>query len=299
MKVGLIGIGKMGYNLALNMKDKGHEVIAFDKSLDLVKKIEEEGIKGVSNIKELVSLLPQKRVIWIMVPAGNPVDETIDLLYDVLDKEDIVLDGGNSHYKDTLKRAQLLQKKDIHLVDIGTSGGMDGARNGVCTMIGADDEVFKYIEPILRDISVDKGYIHTGKTGSGHYVKMIHNAIEYGMMQAIGEGFEMLKKSPFELDLVDISRVWNHGSVIRSWLMELTEQLLLKDPSLGSIKGKIKSSGECIWALHEALDMGISTPVTALSQFTRFSSENEDSFSNKIVAGLRNEFGGHGVTKKE
>ncbi|MDQ2085196.1 decarboxylating 6-phosphogluconate dehydrogenase [Herbivorax sp. ANBcel31] len=298
MKIGLVGIGKMGYNIALNMKDKGHEVVAYDKSIESVRRIEKEGIKATSNLKELVRILPERKVIWIMVPSGDPVDETINYLYDFLGKEDIVIDGGNSHYKDTLRRYELLQKKEISFVDVGTSGGVEGARNGMCGMVGADYEVFNYIEPLLKDISVEKGYIHTGKTGSGHYVKMIHNAIEYGMMQAIGEGFEVLKKAPFELNLVDVSRVWNHGSVIRSWLMELTQQLLTKDSSLDSIRGKIKSSGEGIWALHEALELGVSTPVTALSQFTRFSSEQEDSFSNKIVAGLRNEFGGHSVTRK-
>lgn len=298
MKIGLVGIGKMGYNLALNLKDKGHQVVAYDKSLEAIEEIKEQGIEVALDLKELVNLLPERKVIWIMVPAGNAVEETINNLYDLLNKGDIVIDGGNSHYKDTLKRLELLQKKGIHFVDIGTSGGLEGARNGICAMVGADKEVFKIIEPFIKDVSIENGYIHIGKIGSGHYVKMIHNAIEYGIMQAIGEGFEILEKSPFELDLVDISRVWNHGSVIRSWLMELTHQLLLKEPSLDSIKGKIKSSGETIWALHEALDLGVPVPVTALSQFTRYSSEMEDSFSNKIVAGLRNEFGGHSVTKK-
>jgi 6-phosphogluconate dehydrogenase len=298
MKIGLVGIGKMGYNLALNLKDKGHQVVVYDKSSDLVRKIKEQGIEGALDLKQLVSLLPERKIIWIMVPAGDAVEDTINCLYDLLNKGDIVIDGGNSHYKDTLRRVELLQKKEINYVDIGTSGGLEGARNGICAMVGAKKEIFEIIEPLIKDISIKNGYIHTGKTGSGHYVKMIHNAIEYGMMQAIGEGFEILKKSPFELNLVDISRVWNHGSVIRSWLMELTHQLLLKEPSLDSIKGKIKSSGETIWALHEALDLGVPAPITALSQFTRFASETEDSFSNKIVAGLRNEFGGHSVTKK-
>lgn len=298
MKIGLVGIGKMGYNLALNIKDKGHQVAAYDKCSESVKEIQKHEIEGALDLKQLVSLLPERKIVWIMVPAGNAVEETVNCLYDLLNKGDIVIDGGNSHYKDTLRRFELLQKKGINFVDIGTSGGLEGARNGICAMVGAEKEVFEIIEPLIKDISANNGYIHTGKTGSGHYVKMIHNAIEYGMMQAIGEGFEILKKAPFELDLVDISRVWNHGSVIRSWLMELTHQLLLKEPSLDSIKGKIKSSGETIWALHEALDLGVPAPVTALSQFTRFSSETEDSFSNKIVAGLRNEFGGHSVTKK-
>lgn len=298
MIVNIIGLGKMGYNLALNMKDKEHEVIAFDLSTENLKKVEKEGIKTVASIEELFSASQGRKVIWIMVPSGKAVDSVIEQLLPGLNKGDIVIDGGNSHYKDTLRRAEYLEKMEVNFVDIGTSGGMDGARKGVCAMIGAKEEVFQFIEPLLKSISVENGYLHTGPVGSGHYAKMVHNGIEYGMMQAIGEGFEIMESSPFEYDLEKIAKVWNNGSVIRSWLMELTEDLFSKDPKLAELKGVIDSSGEGLWTLEEALELGVPVPVIAESLMTRFRSKQEDSFSGKVVAGLRNEFGGHSIVKK-
>ena len=298
MKIGMIGLGKMGYNLALNLKDHGYDVVAFDKSEAAVEKVRNEGIYGVGSIEELVGELNERRVVWVMVPSGQFVDDVILKLSDLVDRNDIIIDGGNSHYKDTLRRFRMLEEKDIDFADIGTSGGMSGARNGACTMIGAKIEVYSYLEPILKAISIEGGCLHTGVNGSGHYVKMIHNGIEYGMMQSIGEGFEVLKAGPFDLDYGKVAGVWNNGSVIRSWLMELTEDLFKKDPELSNLKGVIDSSGEGLWTLQEAMALKIPTPVLALSLFTRFSSKIEDSFSNKLVAGLRNEFGGHAVTKK-
>lgn len=299
MKIGMIGLGKMGYNLALNLRDHGHDVVAYNRSEEAIKRIEMEGIAGARSIAELVAKLPARRIIWIMVPSGPAVDEMIDKLLDTVDENDILIDGGNSNYKDTLRRFERLSHKNIDFVDIGTSGGISGARNGACTMIGAKDDVFEYIEPVLRSISVEGGCLHTGANGSGHYVKMIHNGIEYGMMQAIGEGFELLKAGPYDLDYKKVADVWNHGSVIRSWLMELTGNVFQKDPDLNGLKGIVDSSGEALWTLQEALDLKVSTPVIAMSLFTRFASQNSDSFSNKVVAGLRNEFGGHSVTKKD
>ena len=232
-----------------------------------------------------------------MVPAGKAVDEIIESLTNLVDKGDILMDGGNSHYKDTLKRYEMLKNKDINYVDIGTSGGISGARKGACTMIGAEDKIFEIIEPIMKAISVENGYLHVGENGSGHYVKMIHNAIEYGMMQSIGEGFQLLQASGFDLNYEDVARVWNNGSVIRSWLMELSEDLFSKDPNLEKLRGVIDSSGEGLWSLQEALELKVSTPVLAMSLFTRFSSKDDNPFSNRVVAGLRNEFGGHDVTK--
>ena len=297
MKIGMIGLGKMGYNLALNLKDKGYEVVAYNRSSEAVDLIKNEGIVGTTNLSEFVELLPKPRIIWIMVPAGEAVDEIIERLADLVDKGDILMDGGNSHYKDTLKRYEMLKNKDINYVDIGTSGGISGARKGACTMIGAEDKIFEIIEPIMKAISVENGYLHVGKNGSGHYVKMIHNAIEYGMMQSIGEGFQLLQASGFDLNYEDVARVWNNGSVIRSWLMELSEDLFAKDPNLEKLRGVIDSSGEGLWSLQEALELKVSTPVLAMSLFTRFSSKDDNSFSNRVVAGLRNEFGGHDVTK--
>lgn len=297
MKIGMIGLGKMGYNLALNLKDKGYEVVAYNRSSEAVDLIKNEGIVGTTNLSEFVELLPKPRIIWIMIPAGEAVDEIIESLTNLVDKGDILMDGGNSHYKDTLKRYEMLKNKDINYVDIGTSGGISGARKGACTMIGAEDKIFEIIEPIMKAISVENGYLHVGENGSGHYVKMIHNAIEYGMMQSIGEGFQLLQASGFNLNYEDVARVWNNGSVIRSWLMELSEDLFSKDPNLEKLRGVIDSSGEGLWSLQEALELKVSTPVLAMSLFTRFSSKDDNSFSNRVVAGLRNEFGGHDVTK--
>lgn len=299
MKIGMVGLGKMGYNLALNLRDRGHEVVAYNRSEEAVTRIEAEGISGARSIAELVEKLPARRVIWMMVPSGSAVDEVLGKLADNVDVNDILIDGGNSNYKDTLRRFEFLQSKGIDFVDVGTSGGIEGARNGACTMIGAKDDVFEFIEPVLRSISVEGGYLHTGPNGSGHYVKMIHNGIEYGMMQAIGEGFELLQAAPYDLDYKKVAEVWTHGSVIRSWLMELTERLFQKSPRLDDLRGVVDSSGEALWTLQEALELKISAPVIAMSLFTRFASQRDDSFSNKVVAGLRNEFGGHHVSKKQ
>lgn len=297
MKIGMIGLGKMGYNLALNLKDHGYEVIAYNRSQPAIESISQEGILGTTDLAEFVGLIPKPRVIWIMIPAGEAVDKMIEELIQLVDPQDILMDGGNSHYKDTLRRYEMLKAKGINFVDVGTSGGISGARAGACTMIGAENEIFKFIEPIMKAISVENGYSHVGRNGAGHYVKMIHNGIEYGMMQAIGEGFELLQASPFDIDYEEVAHVWNYGSVIRSWLMELTENLFAKDANLEGYKGVIDSSGEGLWTLQEALELHVPAPVMAMSLFTRFSSKDANSFSNRVVAGLRNEFGGHDVTK--
>ncbi|AEM78524.1 MULTISPECIES: phosphogluconate dehydrogenase (NAD(+)-dependent, decarboxylating) [Thermoanaerobacter] len=297
MKVGLIGLGRMGFNLALNMRDHGHEVVAYNRSPEKIKEAEKEGIKGAYTIEDLVKKLERRRIIWLMVPAGDPVDEMIEKLVPLLEEHDIIIDGGNSYYKDTLRRYEMLKEKEIDFVDVGTSGGIEGARHGACTMIGAEDEVFKYIEPLIRDISAENGYLHTGKNGSGHFAKMVHNGIEYGMMQAIGEGFEVLEKSQFDFDLKEVARVWSHGSVIRGWLMELMEKAFEKDPKLSGIKGVMHSSGEGLWTVEEALNLKVPVPVIAQSLFMRYRSEQEDTFAGKVVAALRNEFGGHAVEK--
>lgn len=298
MEIGIIGLGKMGYNLALNIKDHHHRVVAYNRSHEKIKEAEAEGLIGAYSIEELVSKLGAPRIIWLMVPAGNPVDEMIENLIPLLDKGDIIIDGGNSNYKDTLRRSSSLREKGLHFVDVGTSGGVEGARNGACMMIGAEEDTFKAIEPIIKDICLEKGYLHTGKNGSGHFVKMIHNGIEYGMLQAMGEGFEILEKSQFDLDYKEIARVWNHGSVIRGWLMELMERAFEKDPQLETIKGIVHSSGEGLWTVQEALDLQVPAPVITDSLFVRYRSQQEDTFTGKVIAALRNEFGGHSVEKK-
>lgn len=298
MEIGLVGLGRMGFNLALNMRDKGHRVVAYNRTAEKTRKAEQEGITGAYSLRELVDKLTPPRVVWLMVPAGPPVDELINQLVPLLSKGDTLIDGGNSFYKDTLRRSPVVQAKGVNFVDVGTSGGIEGARNGACTMIGASDEIFARLEPLFRDISVPDGYLHTGPNGTGHFVKMVHNGIEYGMLQAIGEGFELLSKSPFTLNYREIARVWDHGSVIRGWLMELMERAFGKDARLEGIRGVMHSSGEGLWTAQTALELGVPAPVITESVFMRFRSEQEDSFAGKVVAALRNEFGAHQFEKK-
>jgi len=298
MQLGLIGLGKMGYNLALNFKRNGHAVVAYDTSKAAMERIQAEGIATVSSIAELAEKLPGRRVIWIMVPAGNTVDIIINNLNDYLHKDDILIDGGNSNFKDTQRRGRDLEKIGIHLLDCGTSGGVTGALHGVCTMIGGSPEAYQYCESLFTSISVPDGSLYCGKSGCGHFVKMVHNGIEYGMMQAIAEGFEVMNKFNPDFDLAAIAKVWNHGSVVRSWLMELSQHALEKDKNLGSIKGVAHSSGEGKWTVETALEMGVPIPVITMSLLMRYRTQNEDTFSGKLVAALRNEFGGHAVEKK-
>ncbi|MEH7095457.1 phosphogluconate dehydrogenase (NAD(+)-dependent, decarboxylating) [Neobacillus vireti] len=297
MEIGLIGLGKMGYNLALNIMENNHHVVAFDVNKEAVKKLSGDGAIGAESISALVNELSAPRIIWIMVPSGPITEQVVEELKGVLAEGDIVIDGGNSHYKDSIRRGMELGNKGIHFFDAGTSGGMAGAREGACMMIGGDKEIFSTIEPVIRDINVENGYLYAGKSGSGHFLKMIHNGIEYGMMQAIAEGFEVLEKSDYDFDYEKVARVWNNGSVIRSWLMELTENAFSKDPKLDSIKGVMHSSGEGKWTIETALELQAAMPVTALSLMMRYRSLEEDTFTGKVVAALRNEFGGHAVEK--
>lgn len=299
MQTGLIGLGKMGYNLALNLRDHQHQVVAYDINPEFLEKATAEGITPAFTLPEVAQKLTGRKVIWIMVPAGEPVDAVITQLLPHLQPNDILIDGGNSNYKDSIRRAEELKAQSVYFLDCGTSGGLSGARNGACTMVGGDPNAFAYVEQIFKDISVEKGYLYTGKSGSGHFVKMVHNGVEYGMMQAIAEGFEVLHKSDFGLDYKEVARVWNHGSVVRSWLMELVESAFSKDPDLSAIKGIMHSSGEGKWTLETALDMQVPTPVIALSLLMRYRSYEADTFSGKVVAALRNEFGGHKVEKAE
>lgn len=298
MQIGLVGLGKMGFNLALNIKSKGHEVVAYDINETTLQKIKEKGVTPANSIQDLAEKLTSKRVIWLMIPAGELVDSTLEKLVPYLSVGDIVIDGGNSFYKDSIRRAKSLEASQINYLDCGTSGGTEGALHGVCAMIGGNRFAFNHCEALFKDISVPDGFLYCGASGSGHFVKMIHNGIEYGMMQSIAEGFEVMEKSDFKLNLEGVAKVWNHGSVVRSWLMELTENALHKDPGLQSIKGVMHSSGEGKWTLDTALEKGIATPVIAMSLLMRYRSQQDDTFSGKIVAALRNEFGGHAVEKK-
>ncbi len=296
MKVGLIGLGKMGLNLGKNLIDHKNEVVAFDLNTSAVEEMKKCGADGVSNLQDLVQGLEKPRVLWLMIPHSM-VDSVIDELTPLLSKGDILIDAGNSHYKESIRRHNQLKEMGISFMDAGTSGGMEGARNGACYMIGGDPETWDIVEPIFRDTAVENGYLYAGKAGSGHFLKMVHNGIEYGMMAAIGEGLEVLEKSPFEFDYEKVARVWNHGSVIRSWLMELTESAFSKDAKLDRIKGIMHSSGEGKWTVETALDLQAATPVIAMSLLMRYRSLDNDTFTGKVVAALRNEFGGHAVEK--
>lgn len=297
MKVGLIGLGKMGLNLGKNLIDHKHEVVAFDLNSDAVEEMRTYGATGVSSLKELVLSLEIPRIVWMMVPH-TVVDSVIREITPFLSEGDIVIDGGNSHYKESIRRYNELKEMGIHFMDAGTSGGVEGARNGACYMVGGDHEAWSIVEPLFRDTAVQNGYLYAGKAGSGHFLKMVHNGIEYGMMAAIGEGFEILEKSEFDYDYEKVAKVWNNGSVIRSWLMELTERAFSKDAKLDEIKGIMHSSGEGKWTVETALDLQTATPVIAMSLLMRYRSLENDTFTGKVVAALRNEFGGHAVEKK-
>ncbi|MED1721335.1 phosphogluconate dehydrogenase (NAD(+)-dependent, decarboxylating) [Brevibacillus parabrevis] len=298
MKLAILGLGKMGYNLTLNLLSHRHEVVAYDVDKSRAEELSREGAIPAASVEDAVAKLDAPRVIWLMVPAGEIVDQLVDQLSAILAPGDIVIDGGNSHYKQSVERYERLKANGIHFLDAGTSGGMEGARHGACMMIGGDREAFAHIEPMIRDINVDKGYLYTGDAGSGHFLKMIHNGIEYGMMQAIGEGFEVLEKSQYNYDFAEVARVWANGSVIRGWLMDLTERAFRKDAKLDDIRGVMHSSGEGKWTLETALDLQAATPVIAMSLLMRYRSLDEDAFHGKVVAALRNEFGGHAVEKK-
>ncbi|SES06566.1 phosphogluconate dehydrogenase (NAD(+)-dependent, decarboxylating) [Salipaludibacillus aurantiacus] len=299
MKLGMIGLGKMGYNLVLNLLSHEHEVVVNDSDHKQVDKIAEEGGIPAYSIREVVEKLDAPRSIWLMVPAGEVTERVIDELAEMMSPGDTIIDGGNSNYKDTLRIADVLKEKNIHLMDAGTSGGVDGARYGACFMVGGPEEAISRHEKVFQDVAVENGYLHAGDVGSGHYLKMIHNGIEYGMMQAIAEGFDVLEKSPFDYDYEKVAKVWNHGSVIRSWLMELTENAFSKDPKLDEIAGIVNSSGEGKWTVETALEQQVAAPVIALSLMMRYRSLEQDTFTGKLLAALRNEFGGHAVVKAE
>jgi len=298
MKVGMIGLGKMGLNLGLQLLERGHEVTAYDMNMEAVGEIGGAGATGAESLASLVQALDAPRVIWLMVPHAN-VDSVLAELTPMLTAGDIVVEAGNSFYKESIRRAAQLEEHGIYFLDAGTSGGISGARHGACYMVGGDPQAWRQVEPLFRDTAVENGYLYTGKSGSGHFLKMIHNGIEYGMMAAIGEGFEVLAKSEFDYDFAKVAGVWNHGSVIRSWLMELTEQAFSQDARLDEIKGIMHSSGEGKWTLETALDLQAATPVIAMSLLMRYRSQEEDTFSGKVVAALRNQFGGHAVERKE
>ncbi|MCB4756381.1 MAG: decarboxylating 6-phosphogluconate dehydrogenase [Elusimicrobia bacterium] len=298
MQIGLIGLGRMGMNMARRLLRAKHEVVVFNRTLEKVDLISKEGAVGTRSLEEFVQKLKAPRVAWLMLPAGQTLDDHIEKLGALLEKGDIVIDGGNSYYKDDLRHAEALKKKGIRYLDAGVSGGIWGLKNGYCSMVGGEKKDFDTIEPLLKDLAPKDGYFYCGPTGAGHYVKMVHNGIEYGLMQAYAEGLELLKASPYDLDLKKIADLWNHGSVVRSWLLELAAEALAEDPQLASLSGYVEDSGEGRWTAKEAIDRGVAAPVISMALYQRFLSREKDTFGNKVLAALRNKFGGHEVVKE-
>jgi len=299
MEIGMIGLGKMGMNMSRRLIRNGHTVIGTAKSADAVKELTSEGGRGVRDVKEVAAAMSEPRVVWLMVPAGKVVDQVIGRLTPALSKGDLIVDGGNSNYKDSMRRASELKKQGFGFLDAGTSGGVWGLEVGYCLMVGGDEADFRRAEPALQALAPEDGYLHTGPSGSGHYCKMIHNGIEYGMLQAYGEGFEILARSRFAYDLKAVSHLWNRGSVIRSWLLELAEHAFEQDPRLSAIRGFVDDSGEGRWTVQEAIDLDVPAPVLTLSLLARFVSRQDESFSAKAIAALRNQFGGHAIKKAD
>jgi 6-phosphogluconate dehydrogenase len=295
MRIGFIGLGRMGANMVRRLLRNGHEVVAYNRTAEKTKEIAGEGAEAAFTIEELVGKLKKPRAVWIMVPAGDATEAQIEELLEHLEKGDTIIDGGNTNFHDDQRRHPALKKKGIDYVDAGVSGGIWGLANGFCLMVGGDPEPVKRLEPAFKDLAPVGGYLHTGGPGSGHYVKMVHNGIEYGMMQAYAEGFEIMHASDYPLDLQSIAKLWNHGSVVRSWLLELLEPALAGDQNLSRIKGWVADSGEGRWTIQEAIDKDVPAPVITLSLLMRFRSRQDDSYGAKVLAALRNEFGGHAV----
>jgi 6-phosphogluconate dehydrogenase len=299
MQLAMIGLGRMGGNMAERLMRNGHKVVVYDRSADAVAKYEKLGATSASDLANAVQSLETPRVVWIMVPAGDPVDQTIATITPLLSPGDIIIDGGNSNFHDGIKRGEQLAASKIEFIDCGTSGGVWGLDNGYCLMVGGSDAAVKHCEPIFTALAPQNGYAHVGPTGAGHYVKMVHNGIEYGLLQAYAEGYEILHASKIfpKLDLAQISDVWQYGSVVRSWLNELAVAAFKRNASLSDIKGFVADSGEGRWTVQEAIDLDVPAPVITLSLQTRFRSRQSDSYGAKVIAALRNEFGGHAVEK--
>ncbi len=326
MQLGMIGLGKMGANMIRRLMADGHNCVGFDVNKTNVESLTKEGAKGANSLEEFVMMLTPPRVVWCMVPAGELTDKTVTALSELLDKDDIVIDGGNSFYKDDVRRAKMLAKKGIHYLDVGTSGGVWGVERGYCLMIGGPEETVRYLDPIFKsfapgigdieltpgreDLSgtAEKGYLHCGPAGSGHFVKMIHNGIEYGMMMAYAEGFDIMRNAnskalpedlQFDLDLKDIAEVWRRGSVVGSWLLDLTAASLVEDPDLSNYSGYVQDSGEGRWTIQAAIEEAVPAHVLTAALFSRFRSRRQHTFSDKMISAMRQQFGGHIEKKPE
>jgi 6-phosphogluconate dehydrogenase len=297
MEMGFIGLGKMGMNMVTRLRRDQHRVVAYDRSHDLIKQAEGQGCVGSSSLADLVGKLSAPRAVWIMVPSGAPTEETVRAVAELLQPGDIVIDGGNTRFHDDVRRAGELKKKGIHYVDAGTSGGIWGLKVGYCLMVGGEDAAVKHLAPAFKTLAPENGWAHVGAVGAGHYVKMVHNGIEYSMMQGYAEGFELMSKSEYKLDLARIADLWMHGSVVRSWLLELAAGALKEDQKLEKLKGYVQDSGEGRWMIADAIEKDVPVPTLTTALFTRFRSRQEESFAEKMLAALRNAFGGHAVRR--
>jgi 6-phosphogluconate dehydrogenase len=295
MDIGFIGLGKMGMNMITRLSQGGHRVVAYDLSTTLIAEAEEKGATASSSLEDLIAQLPKPRAVWVMVPSGKPTEDTVQHLRTILDNNDIVIDGGNTKFHDDVRRAADLQKRGIHYVDAGTSGGIWGLQLGYCLMVGGENEPVNRLAPILTTLAPENGWAHVGSHGAGHYVKMVHNGIEYSMMQGYAEGFELMSKSEYNLNLARVADLWMHGSVVRSWLLELAAEALKDDPTLDSLKGYVQDSGEGRWMILDAIEKNVPVPTLTTALFTRFRSRQETSFAEKMLAALRRAFGGHSV----
>jgi 6-phosphogluconate dehydrogenase len=301
MQIAMVGLGRMGMNMARRLLLGGHQVVGHDQAPERLRELAQAGGTGAASLEQLVQALAPPRAVWLMLPAGRPVEDTVSRLATLLAGDDVVIDGGNSFYQDDLRHSAFLGGRGIHHLDAGVSGGVWGLKEGYCLMIGGDAAIAARLEPVFGTLAPPEGFRHCGGPGAGHFLKMIHNGIEYGMMAAYGEGFAILNASPYgaHLDLAEVARLWNRGSVVRSWLLELAEEAFRKDPELAALQGQVADSGEGRWTLQQAIDTGVPAPVLAAALFQRFRSRMSDPFADRLVAALRREFGGHATTPAE
>ena len=297
MELGFVGLGRMGLNMVTRLIRGGHQIVAFDRSPEAVARAETAGARGVASLDALVKALAAPRTVWVMVPAGDPTESTVTALATLLSAGDAIVDGGNTRFHDDVRRAQALAPKRIDYVDAGTSGGIWGLTEGYCLMVGGDAAVCKRLEPIFLTLAPQDGYLHVGDHGAGHYVKMVHNGIEYGLMQAYAEGFELMHASSYKIDLAAVAALWDHGSVVRSWLLQLAARALGENPDLSGLKGDVEDSGEGRWTLQEGIEHSVPLPALAAAVYTRFRSRQDDPFADRLLAALRQQFGGHAVKK--
>ena len=297
MDIGFIGLGKKGMNMVIRLRRDQHRVVVYDRAPELTKQAEGQGCIGASSLADVIAKLSPPRAVWIMVPSGAPTEETVFAVAAQLQSGDVIIDGGNTRFHDDTRRAGELKKKGVHYIDAGTSGGVWGLTVGYCLMVGGEAEPVNRLAPIFQTLAPPQGWAHVGGPGAGHYVKMVHNGIEYSMMQGYAEGFELMSKSEYKLDLAQIAELWMHGSVVRSWLLELTAGALKEDPRLERLKGYVQDSGEGRWMIADAIEKDVPVPTLTSALFTRFRSRQEESFAEKMLAALRNAFGGHSVRR--